>query len=267
MDDEFLKLSVSQFAELHGVNKRTLHYYDKVGIFVPAFKESNHYRYYSHTQSIAFENIRMLRELNMSIDEIKQYLANPGIDAFMQIADFKIKELNEAAEKLERAKHILEKKKQQLEFCKTINPGEIQVVDRKEEYLISTVFSSSQNKIREMMAHLKKVWEIEQYKVGCGSFISLEKIREKQFETYDGVYTPIHKKATDPNFALLPCGTYICIYHVGKWDELPSVYEKILKFADRNKLHLIGNAYEIGLNEIAVKNKKDYITRILTQVE
>ena len=118
-----------------------------------------------------------------------------------------------------------------------------------------------------MMAHLKKVWEIEQYKVGCGSFISLEKIREKQFETYDGVYTPIHKKATDPNFALLPCGTYICIYHVGKWDELPSVYEKILKFADRNKLHLIGNAYEIGLNEIAVKNKKDYITRILTQVE
>ena len=94
MDDEFLKLSVSQFAELHGVNKRTLHYYDKVGIFVPAFKESNHYRYYSHTQSIAFENIRMLRELNMSIDEIKQYLANPGIDAFMQIADFKIKELH-----------------------------------------------------------------------------------------------------------------------------------------------------------------------------
>lgn len=92
---------------------------------MPAFKECNHYRYYSHTQSIAFENIRMLRELNMSIDEIKQYLANPGIDAFMQIADYKIKELNEVAEKIEKTKHI------------------------------------------------------------------------QQFETYDGVYTPIHKKATD----------------------------------------------------------------------
>lgn len=191
MNDEFLKLSVSQFAELHGVNKRTLHYYDKVGIFVPAFKESNQYRYYSYIQSIDFENIRMLRELNMSIEEIKQYLANPGIDTFMQIADYKIKELNEAAEKLEKTKHILEKKKQQLEFCKTITPGEIKIIDRDDEYLISTLFSSSQNKIHEMMVHLKTVWDIEQYKVGCGSFISLEKIREKKFETYDGVYTPM----------------------------------------------------------------------------
>ena len=128
---------------------------------------------------------------SLSIEEIKQYLANPGIDTFMQIADYKIKELNEAAEKLEKTKHILEKKKQQLEFCKTITPGEIKIIDRDDEYLISTLFSSSQNKIHEMMVHLKTVWDIEQYKVGCGSFISLEKIREKKFETYDGVYTPM----------------------------------------------------------------------------
>ena len=118
-----------------------------------------------------------------------------------------------------------------------------------------------------MMAHLKTVWDIEQYKMGCGSFISLEKIREKKFETYDGVYTPIHKKVTAHDFMVLPSGTYICVYHDGRWDELPSVYERILKFADRNKLCLMGNAYEMGLNEIAVKNKKDYITRILIQIE
>ncbi len=120
----------------------------------------------------------------MSIDEIKCYLAHSDIDDFMKIADDKINELNRAAIQIERTIAILEKKKQQL-------------------YLIQTRITSMQNKIPEMMAHLKKAWEIEEYKVGCGIYISLDKIREKKFEKYDGIYTPIQTRIIDPNFVIL----------------------------------------------------------------
>lgn len=67
-------LTTAEFAKLHDVNKRTLHYYDSIGLFSPAKKGENQYRYYETSQSMEFEYIRMLKELNMSMEEIKKYI-------------------------------------------------------------------------------------------------------------------------------------------------------------------------------------------------
>lgn len=42
-----LLFTTGQFARLHHLNKRTLHYYDEIGLFSPAFKGENDYRYYT----------------------------------------------------------------------------------------------------------------------------------------------------------------------------------------------------------------------------
>ena len=62
--EDFSKLTTAQFAALHEVNKRTLHYYDSIGLFSPETKGSNHYRYYDSSQSFYFEHILMLKELS-----------------------------------------------------------------------------------------------------------------------------------------------------------------------------------------------------------
>ena len=36
MRQNTVKMTTAQFAELHGVNRRTLHYYDDIGLFPPA---------------------------------------------------------------------------------------------------------------------------------------------------------------------------------------------------------------------------------------
>ena len=46
MKKEMKRLTTAQFAKLHEVNKRTLHYYDDIGLFCPLTKEENGYRYY-----------------------------------------------------------------------------------------------------------------------------------------------------------------------------------------------------------------------------
>ena len=77
MKKSFKSLTTAQFAKLHGVNKRTLHYYDDIGLFSPRAKGENGYRFYDAAQSLDFEYIRMLKELNMSIDEIAAYCKAP----------------------------------------------------------------------------------------------------------------------------------------------------------------------------------------------
>ena len=46
MRKEMKRLTTAQFAKLHEVNKRTLHYYDQIGLFRPLTKAENGYRYY-----------------------------------------------------------------------------------------------------------------------------------------------------------------------------------------------------------------------------
>ena len=52
LKNESLKLTTAQFAKLHKINKRTLHYYDEIDLFKPKFKGENNYRYYDYFQRI-----------------------------------------------------------------------------------------------------------------------------------------------------------------------------------------------------------------------
>ena len=129
MKKSSIRLTTAQFANLHEVNKRTLHYYDTIGLFSPKEKGENGYRYYDISQSIDFEYIRMLKELNMSIDEIIAYVENPNSDKFIQIADIKEQELEKQIQSLKRTKKILQTKKAQVKFCENIQKQNIRIVD------------------------------------------------------------------------------------------------------------------------------------------
>ena len=41
MNEKSILLTANEFAKLHNVNKRTLHYYDEIGLFSPAHKGEN----------------------------------------------------------------------------------------------------------------------------------------------------------------------------------------------------------------------------------
>ena len=58
--------TIGQFAALHGINKKTLMWYDEIGLFKPAFiHEENGYRLYSYYQSTELEVILLLRDMNV----------------------------------------------------------------------------------------------------------------------------------------------------------------------------------------------------------
>jgi len=141
MNRRSIKLTTSQFAKIHAINKRTLHYYDTIGLFSPHSKGDNNYRYYDDSQGIQLEHIRMLKELNMSIKEIKEYLNNPNQADFLRIADTKLKEIDREIRRLKKSKQILLLKKKQLELCSQIKNREIRIIEYKKEHYQSIPFT------------------------------------------------------------------------------------------------------------------------------
>lgn len=68
--------TIGQFARLHEINKKTLMWYDEIGLLKPAFIKDNGYRCYTYQQSSVLETILMLRELDVPLADIKYFLDN-----------------------------------------------------------------------------------------------------------------------------------------------------------------------------------------------
>lgn len=267
-ENEIIKLTVSQFAKLHNVNKRTLHYYDEIGIFSPDYKGDNGYRYYDYMQGVDFEYIKMLKELNMGLDEIKKYIDNPNEDDFKEIAEVKIKEIDQEIKLLNRRKEVLDDKLQKLNKCDEVRKkNNIKVVECEEEKFFYTPFKFEDDDLKQLISHIKDVWTVDEYCKGIGSFVSVEKIQRGEFEEYDGLFIEMLDDIDSKNTIIKPKGKYICAYHMGDWDTLPDFYGEIVKYAEENNLTLVGYSFEIGMNDFAISDMEDYITQIMIRVE
>ena len=270
-ENEIIKLTVSQFAKLHNVNKRTLHYYDEIGIFSPDYKGENGYRYYDYMQGVDFEYIKMLKELNMGLDEIKKYIDSPNEEDFKEIADVKIKEIDREIRTLNRRREVLEDKLNKLNKCDEVRKkNSIKVIDCEEQKFFFTPFKFEDDDLKQLIAHIKDVWTVDEYCKGIGSFVSVDKIKRGEFEEYDGLFIEMledMESKNTKNTIIKLKGKYICAYHMGDWDTLPNFYGEIVKYAEENNLTLVGYSFEIGMNDFAISDMEDYITQIMIRVE
>jgi DNA-binding transcriptional MerR regulator len=72
--------TVKQLADLAGVSARTLHYYDEIGLLKPAAHGENGYRYYDEAAVLRLQQIMFFRELDFSLNEIKDLIDRPSFD-------------------------------------------------------------------------------------------------------------------------------------------------------------------------------------------
>ena len=96
-----MKMLIKEFADFTGVSVRTLHYYDEIGLLLPAVVDRyTGYRFYDENSLLRMQEILFYRELDFSLKSIGEILSSPNYD--------KSKALTEQ-------KHLLTLKKERLE--------------------------------------------------------------------------------------------------------------------------------------------------------
>lgn len=80
-----MSYTVKQLADLAGVSVRTLHYYDEIGLLKPSWVGENDYRYYEETAVLRLQQILFFRELDLSLQEIREILDRPDFDLVMML--------------------------------------------------------------------------------------------------------------------------------------------------------------------------------------
>ena len=100
--------TIGQFAALHGINKKTLMWYDEIGLFKPAFiHEENGYRLYSYYQSTELEVILLLRDMNVPIRDIQEFMKNRSAGSMADLLRDKISELDRTIQGLKAVRSKL----------------------------------------------------------------------------------------------------------------------------------------------------------------
>ena len=76
-----MKMLIKEFAEFTGVSVRTLHYYDEIGLLVPAAVDRySGYRYYDEQSLLRMQEILFYRELDFPLKSIGELLSSPYYD-------------------------------------------------------------------------------------------------------------------------------------------------------------------------------------------
>ncbi|GIO70187.1 MerR family transcriptional regulator [Paenibacillus cookii] len=69
---------VGELANLTGLTIRTLRYYDQIGLYSPSGYSDAGYRLYNESDLSRLQQILALKDLGLSLDEIKSILADEG---------------------------------------------------------------------------------------------------------------------------------------------------------------------------------------------
>lgn len=76
-----MEYTVQKLGKLAGVSTRTLRYYDEIGILKPARINSSGYRIYGQAEVDRLQQILFYRELEVSLESIKEIITDPGFDS------------------------------------------------------------------------------------------------------------------------------------------------------------------------------------------
>ncbi len=84
-----MRYTVKELADLAGVSRRTLHYYDEIELLKPSAYGENGYRFYGEEALVRLQQILFFRELDFSLKDIRAALDQPGLDLLSILQDHK----------------------------------------------------------------------------------------------------------------------------------------------------------------------------------
>lgn len=257
--------TIGQFAALHEINKKTLMWYDEIGLFKPAIIKKNGYRYYTYRQSSTLETILMLRELKVSIREIQAFMDHRSALNLEILLKKKTIELDKTIQHLSEIRKALIRKQKDLSILQGLQLSDISIVEEEEKYITVVKITKEMPLEKEfelLLKETKKHQTNRLYGISYGSMISVDSLYENDFDNYYAVFFHIPEFIPENKFDVQPKGKYLRAYCKGSWDMIPIKYNEILSYAREHHIELYGYAYETGINETVIDSIDEYITQI-----
>lgn len=262
--------SIGELARYQNVSKQTLIFYDKIGLFQPAYVDPNNkYRYYTAKQIDYLDTILIMKEMGFSLSEIQEHMKNYTIDTSLITLRKQLTVLEQQIAHLQLVKNRLALRCEQMEKVKEFHEQnqEVTVKNITQKYLLYADVELPQS-FREISIATKKCFsqalkdELPIF-FQTGVIIPYKHISEGQYTEAAVAFLPIEKTKKAKNIRTLPKGTVASIYHYGTYESVERSYKKLLNFCKEQQFEIQSDAYEFCINDyISSGDENEYITEI-----
>ncbi|GEN89100.1 MerR family transcriptional regulator [Oceanobacillus sojae] len=270
--------SIGETAKLNNIPIQTLRYYDKMGLFTPAFidPESN-YRYYHEKQFFYLDIIKYLKYIDTPLNQIREVMKKdavqmlPFLEEQGDIIDNKIHQLKQA-------QRMLHHRKLQIKEQNTLanRPhGQIytrSVAEQVQLHLSTTDLTPYGNPDVYMrdLAYLLETQKNRSVDNFYGCVYDLKDYQGTDHIIYSSIYTTLlgdeqlpEESQSDITKKHISEGRYICICF--QWSEAQyfQYYKTLYDYLRKNKLNTTGPVYEVSLpNRYFSYEEDDFITEL-----
>ena len=266
MEKKSKLLTIGQFASLHGINKKTLMWYDEIGLFHPAvIHPENGYRYYCYYQSSILETILLLRELDAPIDEIQAFMQNRSAASMERLLREKIGDLDRDLAHLKAVRKTLIYHQKNMLTLLTMDLSKIAIVEKKERNLVTVDVNQdiSFDKLVELITNETKKYQLRRlHDASYGTMISVESLYHGKFENYSKMFIEIPFPIKKAGLHMQPAGKYLRAFYKESGKNSALCYQKILDYAAKHGLSLSGFSYEVIINENVIDRTEDALVQI-----
>ncbi|MGG0821501.1 MerR family transcriptional regulator [Paenibacillus turicensis] len=263
-------LSISAFSKMVEIPRKTLIYYDQIGLFKPAWVADNGYRYYHRSQLDTIGVISIFKELGMSLDEIQAHLGKRTPASTLELLHKQEKLIQLQIAKLERAQQMISKRAGNIEHSLKVNINEMNIIwQNKTPILLSIRMDTNKQQFPE---ELWKDFQFRLHKENApigypnGVIIPQESLLKKDGDkisyTYCYMETHFHKQA------YMPKGYYLVSYSRADYGDTDKIFPQIFDHIEKNNYVIIGDAYEeYLLDEISIQNPNEYLVKVMVHIE
>ena len=265
-------LKISEFAELSGISRKLLIFYDNNGILHPqVIGKENGYRYYSYRQIDTANVIVSLREAGMSLDSIREYLKGKSPGKLIEILEEREQTLKEQIQKLSHIKGMIRTRIEQTQKGIREKAGNIRLEWQKAENLFTGSKLPDNYDLTDGWTHLPDFYgeckkQGIQLGFAVGTIVAQSNLIKNLWSKPSYYFYRLPDKQY-PSFVIKPEGRYVVATEYADYGHVDVIYRKLLNYIEKNDLKICGNAYEEYLiDEISEENPQRYLVQIAIRI-
>ena len=267
--------SIGELSKLQNISRQTLIFYDKIGLFCPAYTDPNNgYRYYSAKQIDYLDTICIMKKIGFSLEEIKEYMKSYTLDNSIITLRKQLSVLEQQIEELQMIKSRVEHRCSQLEHAVSIREvsDDIMVENVDKQCIlvqkVNAPYSLEQVSIATKECFVRSFKEQLPVFFQSGAIVPYSRIRQQRYTEASFAFLPIDIMSNIDGTMELPEGQCVCTYHTGDYYSIGCSYERLLAYCSDNKLDIISDSFESAVNDyLSTKDENEYITKIMFYVK
>lgn len=244
MKDKFL---IGELSKLFNISSDTLRHYDRIDLLKPHC-DNNNYRYYSIRDFFKLSRILFLKNLDISLEEIKKYMRNKNTESLLSLLkgkeeeiDLKINRLLNLKNKIKTKLELLESIKHELDIVK------VKVLPKRVGVFLETSGDEDGCYIKQAFKENKKYFGTSSWLIEGQIYTSISK-ENLEDAIYNKFRYFVEMVSVGEEFCrqlkVIHEGEYACIAFLGPYRDMEKHYKTLIRWIEDNGYVISGDSIE-----------------------